>query len=74
MLTKICCELLQHSLVVMLQDVCDKGWFKGNLAALLSTAIDVATAMAFLHSRGIIHGDLSGGNVLLASSDASPHG
>ena len=30
--------------------------------------------MAFLHSKGILHGDLSGGNVLLASSDATPQG
>ena len=57
-----------------MQDACDKGWFKDNLAALLSTANNVATAMAFLHSKGIIHGDLSGGNVLLASSNVTPHG
>ena len=29
---------------------------------------EVASAMQYLHSRGIVHGDLTGNNVLLKSS------
>jgi len=34
---------------------------KCNLAMVLATAAEIAAGMAFLHARGIIHGDLSGG-------------
>ncbi len=34
---------------------------KPNVRMLLTTAAEIASGMAFLHSRGIIHGDLSGG-------------
>jgi hypothetical protein len=44
-----------------------------SLPALLHTARTIAAAMAYLHSRDIIHGDLCGGNVLLTSTDALPH-
>jgi serine/threonine protein kinase len=34
-----------------------------------NTAKEIASAMIFLHKENILHGDLSGGNVLLVSSD-----
>lgn len=34
---------------------------KPNVRTLLTTAAEIASGMAFLHSRGITHGDLSGG-------------
>jgi serine/threonine protein kinase len=47
----------------------DKGWFRErpqieappDLAVILSTAREIATAMAFLHDLDIVHGDLTGG-------------
>lgn len=39
-----------------------------DLAALLATAGEVASAMTYLHSLDILHGDLTGSNILLCSS------
>ena len=33
------------------------------------TALEIASALAYLHSLHILHGDLSGGNILLTSSN-----
>lgn len=41
-----------------------------NLDAILSTAYEVASAITYLHSLNILHGDLTAGNVLLTSSTA----
>ena len=38
------------------------------------TAREIASALAYLHSLDILHGDLSGGNILLASSNKDPRG
>lgn len=32
-----------------------------NMDTILVTAEEIATGMAFLHSQGIVHGDLTGG-------------
>lgn len=32
------------------------------------TALEIASALAYLHDINILHGDLSGGNILLTSS------
>jgi len=45
-----------------------------NMAAVVPTLHDIATAMAFVHARGVIHADLSGRNVLLSSSESRPCG
>lgn len=40
-----------------------------NLIAVLQTLQEIAAAMSYLHSQNILHGDLTGGNVLLTSCD-----
>ncbi|KAK9834139.1 hypothetical protein WJX81_001741 [Elliptochloris bilobata] len=45
-----------------------------NWGALLTTAAEIASGMAFLHARSLVHGDLSGGNILLTSCTANTHG
>ena len=64
-----------------LQDAVDRGWllseashFRGvvGLKRLLLTALELATALAYLHSVDIMHGDLTGGNVLLHSAPVTP--
>ena len=41
-----------------------------KLDALLSTAYEIASAMQYLHSLDILHGDLTAGNVLLSASSS----
>ena len=36
-----------------------------RMDAVLSTAMEVANGMMYLHARSIVHGDLTGANVLL---------
>ena len=60
----------------------DRGWlytstashFTGltDLRKLLLTALELANALAYLHSVDVMHGDLTGGNVLLHSSPITP--
>lgn len=60
-----------------LLDAVDRGWllseashFSGvvGLKRLLLTALELATALAYLHGVDIMHGDLTGGNVMLHSA------
>eukprot|EP00891_Asterochloris_glomerata_P008248 jgi/Astpho2/8248/e_gw1.00122.114.1_t len=78
-----CWMLMQYLDRGSLVDAVVKGWFRTSrdptkggpdYRAIAMTALEVASAMAFLHSHDIIHGDLSGGNVMLTSSDTSLHG
>jgi serine/threonine protein kinase len=55
----------------------DRGWlldeashFSGvlGLNKLLLTALELAKALAYLHRLDIMHGDLTGGNVMLHSA------
>lgn len=45
-----------------------------NLIAVLQTLQEIAAAMEYLHSHHVVHGDLTGGNVLLTSSDKDARG
>ncbi|GIM04024.1 hypothetical protein Vretimale_8658 [Volvox reticuliferus] len=60
-----------------LQEAIDRGWLRTersalsggpNLAAVLATAREVASALAYLHAANVVHGDLSGWNVMLCSA------
>ena len=67
---------------ICVQDAVDRGWlytsrashFTGvtDLKKLLLTALELANALAYLHSVDVMHGDLTGGNVLLHSSPITP--
>mmetsp|Transcript_19044 Transcript_19044/g.32598 ORF Transcript_19044/g.32598 Transcript_19044/m.32598 type:complete len:905 (+) Transcript_19044:39-2753(+) len=62
------------------QDAVDRGWLrdsrdaqtsKPNMVAILATALEIASAMQYLHAQDIVHGDLSGWNVMLSSGGSS---
>ena len=44
------------------------------VCASRATAHEIAAALSYLHSQDLLHGDLTGGNILLASSDADERG
>jgi len=64
-----------------LQLAMDKGSFRAgslaggspNLGRILTVALQVASAMAYMHVRGIHHGNLTPSNVLLALPDPASH-
>merc|ERR1712130_806000 len=39
-----------------------------DLQAILATAIEIASGLAYMHSKGIVHGDLTAHNILLQST------
>lgn len=53
----------------LLQDAVTCGWFRAgpdnsggpNLPVVAATISEIALGMEFLHSQGIVHGDLSSG-------------
>eukprot|EP00931_Biecheleriopsis_adriatica_P085487 TRINITY_DN5_c0_g1_i1.p1 TRINITY_DN5_c0_g1~~TRINITY_DN5_c0_g1_i1.p1 ORF type:complete len:716 (+),score=136.43 TRINITY_DN5_c0_g1_i1:956-3103(+) len=65
-----------------LSSACERGWLRVNrsmkappdMLSVIFTMRDIAEAMAYVHSRSIIHADLTGRNVLLASSASDPRG
>eukprot|EP00891_Asterochloris_glomerata_P004428 jgi/Astpho2/4428/Aster-00044 len=57
-----------------LQDAVDRGWFREtcsivtgipNVHSILETIRDIAAGMAHMHDRGVVHGDMTGGNIML---------
>eukprot|EP00747_Dinoflagellata_sp_TGD_P197578 gnl/TRDRNA2_/TRDRNA2_69142_c0_seq1.p1 gnl/TRDRNA2_/TRDRNA2_69142_c0~~gnl/TRDRNA2_/TRDRNA2_69142_c0_seq1.p1 ORF type:complete len:921 (+),score=141.17 gnl/TRDRNA2_/TRDRNA2_69142_c0_seq1:246-3008(+) len=63
----------------IVQEWCDGGTLtdycckRGGLpiSEVIDVSIEIAAALSYLHSRGIIHGDLSGTNVLLKSHNCA---
>ncbi|KAL4457312.1 hypothetical protein ABPG75_012177 [Micractinium tetrahymenae] len=61
-------------------DAVDRGWLRQrrsldappNMRAVILTAQDIAAALSFMHSHGVLHGDLAPGNVLLACAPDDP--
>ena len=64
------------------QDAIERGWFRKNLSlagepdmlAIISTAQEVISALAYMHERDLIHGDVRGANIMLCSSTADQRG
>lgn len=78
-----CWMLLDYCDKGALVDAVWKGWFRSSrnpttsqpdLRTIAMTALEIASAMTLLHSHNIVHGDLSGGNVMLTSCSINPHG
>eukprot|EP00884_Botryococcus_braunii_P002388 jgi/Botrbrau1/1214/Bobra.0163s0022.1 len=66
-----------------LMDAIDKGWLRCKKSqiegepcfkTIVETAFQIASAMEHLHNHGVIHGDLTGGNVLLTDDPTAAHG
>ncbi|GFH12753.1 mixed lineage protein kinase, partial [Haematococcus lacustris] len=71
--TWIVMEMCNHG---CLQDAVERGWLqdvpssaqgKPKMSAIVATAYEIASALSYLHSHGVVHGDLSAWNVLLSS-------
>jgi serine/threonine protein kinase len=45
-----------------------------NVPVVLAVAAEIASAMAYLHSRNVVHGDLCGSNVMLTTDKGKPAG
>ena len=62
----------------MLSEAVSAGWFRRHeepdLSCIIRTAKEVAGAMAYLHSMDMLHGDLTGSNILLCASDVDERG
>ncbi|RMZ55904.1 hypothetical protein APUTEX25_003982, partial [Auxenochlorella protothecoides] len=48
------------------------GFAPADVRAVLRTLCEVASALAHLHALGVVHGDLTGSNVLLCSAARAP--
>ncbi|KAL0041901.1 hypothetical protein WJX79_008318 [Trebouxia sp. C0005] len=78
--------LLEYCDKGSLQNAVDRGWFrtdqhghvdaqtKPNMKAIRATALEIAAALAYLHGLDLLHGDLTGGNILLSSSHVNERG
>ena len=64
-----------------LADGIDRGLFRRepsnvtgapDFARIMAAAADVAAGLAYLHQHNVLHGDVTGGNVLLKSTGVGP--
>lgn len=73
--------LLEYCDSGSLQEGIEQGWFRKpqtlailagapDLDGILRTAIEIVDALCYLHKANVLHGDLTGNNILLASSEA----
>ena len=53
----------------MQSELFDDGGYHRKMTAILRACSEVADGMAYLHARGVVHGDLTGSNVLLQSNE-----
>eukprot|EP00879_Flechtneria_rotunda_P004002 GHRR01004243.1.p1 GENE.GHRR01004243.1~~GHRR01004243.1.p1 ORF type:complete len:773 (+),score=221.32 GHRR01004243.1:1592-3910(+) len=79
----VCWMLFEYCDKGVLVDGVLRGWFRTSpspftgsphLRVIGLTALEIASAMKHLHEQGVVHGDLCGGNIMLASSTSNPHG
>ncbi len=79
------CTTLSKQVTGLMQEAMERGWFMtedsvmksapaSDLMAVYATAKDIASAMAYIHSKDIIHGDLRGDSLGLASSSQDQRG
>lgn len=62
-----------------MQEACDRGWLRDrrhphsrpDWHIILHLAMDICQGMAYLHSKGIVHADLSAYNIMLCSPQAT---
>ena len=66
-----CWLLLEYCDAGCVSDAVVKGWFRTSrdplsggpdLRAVLTTAAEIASGMAYLHAHDVVHGDLTGGS------------
>jgi hypothetical protein len=50
------------------------GTMEPNIPVVLATAAEIAKALAYLHSKNILHIDLTGNNVLLTKANSDARG
>ncbi|MEW5320216.1 MAG: hypothetical protein WDW38_011305, partial [Sanguina aurantia] len=55
-------------------DSCDSDPRNQDMASLLTTLTEIATAMVYLHLQGLVHCDLKPGNILLKASPEGTRG
>ena len=67
--------ILQERQMKLILETFEHGWVQhANVLKIVLTARDIASAMAYLHSLDIIHGDLKAQNVLLQTCEQDERG
>ncbi|KAI8471183.1 MAG: kinase-like domain-containing protein, partial [Monoraphidium minutum] len=77
----VCWMVFEYADRGTVADAVVKGWFRTDrdptkgatdLRQVALTGLEVAGAMAYLHARGVLHGDLCGGNIMMQAPPAPP--
>ena len=81
--SSLACIQSEHlTMLLAVQDAIERGWFRKNMSlsgepdmlAIITTAQEVVSALAYMHEQDIIHGDVRGANIMLCSSSTSQRG